>query len=493
MKIQHFILKHGYLIAILILAVIVRFWRIHDLTTFSGDQGVDFLIVKKMLIDGEITLLGPKLGHFSDIANIYLGPAYYYIISLPLYLSGFDPIGPILFVTVLSVITIILVYLFVKQYFSSSIALITSLLFAFSAPVIEQSRVPLNPNLIPFFTILLLFSLYKIVFDKKNVILWPFVLGFSSGILFQLHYLTITIILISHIAVILNKNIRIIVTSLAAFILAISPQILFELRHDYFITNQIILRMKSVDEILSSSNFIVNTSISISILLTSIFTSKYIFIGLLLLVMSLVTTYKIPLIYKQKYFLLMTMLFFSILVSSSTSFNPQFHYLSHTFVPFIIIFSMAAHMGLNAKIPPIFKLSIIIVLISVIALNLSVLNLDRTEGYTMAKGWNLTGIKKSSRIISDDVSSNKFNIVATLDGDTRARPYRFLVETYGKIPLGVENYPESEILYLVSRESEQEILNYSVWEVSSFKPFKFEREWPIQNGIKLYKLSKESP
>ena len=109
----------------------------------------------------------------------------------------------------------------------------------------------------------------------------------------------------------------------------------------------------------------------------------------------------------------------------------------------------------------------------------------------MPAGWNLKGEKKAAEIIVKDPDSlKKFNIAATLDGDTRAMPYRYLVEIKGKIPQDVEAYPQSEVIYLISKDDRQTIQKYSVWEVSSFRPFSVEQLAEIQNSIKIYKLKR---
>ena len=155
------LLKHHWqIIFILLFAALFRFFRIHDLTTFSGDQGVDFLIVKRMLVNGEFTLLGPKIGTFSDIAIIYLGPIYYYMIAPFLLLFNFDPIGPAVFISFLSVLTIIVIYLIGLVFFNKIVGIIASIIFAVSVPIVNEARVALNPNPEPFFSAVLIFALF---------------------------------------------------------------------------------------------------------------------------------------------------------------------------------------------------------------------------------------------------------------------------------------------------------------------------------------------
>ena len=69
-------------------------------------------------------------------------------------------------------------------------------------------------------------------------------------------------------------------------------------------------------------------------------------------------------------------------------------------------------------------------------------------------------------------------------------PYRYLLSVYGKNPLNVEQYPQADVLYLVSRDNLGQVREYSVWEVASFKPYNIIKLDDVQNGISVYKLTK---
>ena len=68
------------LIGILALAFFFRLYRIDEYMLFLGDEGRDMLIVKRMLVDGKFTLLGP----ITSVGSMYMGPIYYYIWQLVL-------------------------------------------------------------------------------------------------------------------------------------------------------------------------------------------------------------------------------------------------------------------------------------------------------------------------------------------------------------------------------------------------------------------------
>ena len=61
--------------AVILLAAALRFYRIREYLTFLGDEGRDVLVVKRMLLDGKFTLLGP----ITSVGSIYMGPVYYYL------------------------------------------------------------------------------------------------------------------------------------------------------------------------------------------------------------------------------------------------------------------------------------------------------------------------------------------------------------------------------------------------------------------------------
>ena len=161
MKLLRLVKKHWLIIIILVGAAILRFWRLEELTTFGGDQGYDFLIVKRILVDGKFTLLGPKIGPYNQIGNLYLGPAYYYLLAPFLLLFRLDPIGPAILTVILALGTVFLIYLIGTKFLSRSIAILASSLYAINAFLIDQSRASSNPHLIPFFAALQPIQLLK--------------------------------------------------------------------------------------------------------------------------------------------------------------------------------------------------------------------------------------------------------------------------------------------------------------------------------------------
>lgn len=492
MKVFKLVKFHWPIALILILAAVLRFWRLEELTTFGGDQGYDFLIVKRMIVDGDFTLLGPKIGPYNEIGNLYLGPAYYYLLAPFLLLFSFDPIGPAVLTVVLSLATILLIYLIGIKFFTKPIAFLTASFYSFNAFLTDQSRAPSNPHLIPFFAALATYCILEIVIKKSKSIAWPLICGFSLGIMFQLHYLTVSFAVSVVLIFLTARNLKDILLVSMAFIAAISPQIIFEARHNLFITNIFLKQISSGQNLSTSAIFneqlerstqsifmsFTNTANFLYLLIPIALISLFLYTGKNKKSLSLIT------------FLILTVAF-GLISASIYSGELGPHYFASFYVSFTLLLAISAISLFSHFTNFALRTIIIIALFQIFAGNILNLNLNRQEGFTMPTGWNLKGIKTASEIIASDVPGEKtFNIASTLNGDTRARPYRYLVETKGKIPLGVEHYPEAEILYLISRDDRVTIKSYTVWEVASFAPFEFESEWEIQNNIKLYKLAK---
>ena len=171
------------LIAVLTVASILRFYKISQYMTFLGDEGRDAIIVRKLLVDFDLILVGPG----TSIGNMYLGPLYYYMMAPALFLANFSPVGPAVEMAILGVITVLIVWLITKEWFGIKGAFIASFLYSISSTVIIYSRSSWNPNIMPFFSILSIYSIWSVW--KKFDFKWIFWLGIFLAFSLQSHYL----------------------------------------------------------------------------------------------------------------------------------------------------------------------------------------------------------------------------------------------------------------------------------------------------------------
>ena len=173
------------------IAIITRFYSLPSTYLFQGDQGRDALQVYSLVIERQPILLGPT----TSLGHLYLGPFFYYFIAPSLIISNFNPVGPAVFQAILSIGTVLAIYLFSRKILSPITSAIVGIFVAFSPALITYGRFSWNPNPSPLFSILFLWSLFIFLRTKKNRwFLWSM---FFMTILWQLHYVMLVLMPIS--------------------------------------------------------------------------------------------------------------------------------------------------------------------------------------------------------------------------------------------------------------------------------------------------------
>jgi len=189
---------------------------------FLGDQGRDVIIIRDFLKHGNMFFIGPQ----TSIGNMYLGPFYYYFIAPSLLLAGFSPLGPAVFVALLSILTTYLIYIICQKYFDSKTGYIASLLFALSPVVIRYSNFSWNPNVMPLFALLFIYFV-----DQKKYVFasFAFIMCLNS------HYLALILLLPAVYILLLDYkklNLKSLAIAIIIFLSSLTPQLLFDLKHN---------------------------------------------------------------------------------------------------------------------------------------------------------------------------------------------------------------------------------------------------------------------
>ena len=230
------------LIFIVLLALVLRLYRIEGYMTFLGDEGRDVRVVRNIL-RGDLAFIGPQ----TSVGGMYLGPLYYYMMAPALLLSGLNPVGPAVMVALLSVVTIILTWYFGRRWFGPLTGILTAFLFTISPVSIIHSHSSWNPNPMPFFALLSVWGIYQVWANQKYRFL-PLV-GLSIAFALQMHYLSLLLLpllgifwLISLKQVWIKKKLRktFLTQTLWAvllFLFLMSPLLLFDLKHNYMNLN----------------------------------------------------------------------------------------------------------------------------------------------------------------------------------------------------------------------------------------------------------------
>jgi len=170
------------LVVILAVASFLRLYNLEATQHFLGDQGRDSLIVAKIFKEFDPVFIGPV----TSIGNMYLGPLYYYFMMPWLWLSYPSPMGPIIAIAVLGILTVWFVYKLGLELVGEKAALIAAAAYSFSSTVVNLSRFSWNPNPAPLFGLFTVYSLTKVWRGEAKHWVW---LGVWISVLSQLHYM----------------------------------------------------------------------------------------------------------------------------------------------------------------------------------------------------------------------------------------------------------------------------------------------------------------
>lgn len=243
------------LISILFAGAFLRLYRIGEYMTFLGDEGRDAIIVRNLLVYADPILVGPG----TSIGNMYLGPLYYYLIAPFLYIFNFSPVGPSIMVALFGIATIFLVWWVSREWFGAVAASLAAFFYAIAPVVIIYNRSSWNPNIMPFFSLLCVYAVWRIWKGREWI--WLPVLGFSYAFVLQSHYLglllgpmlaffiglTIWSIYGPHAQLVRNKKqndnkkyfLNYMAIGIAIFLFLMSPLVIFDARHEWRNANAI--------------------------------------------------------------------------------------------------------------------------------------------------------------------------------------------------------------------------------------------------------------
>ncbi len=224
---------------ILLVAAFLRLYKIDEYLTFLGDEGRDVMIVRRLLVNFDPILIGPG----TSIGNMYLGPHYYYLMAPFLFIANFSPVGPAVMVALLSLVTVFLIYYIGREWFGRTAGIIASLLYAIAPTIIIYSRSSWNPNIMPFFALLSIYSMWRVYIKKEFLFL--VLSAFCLAMALNSHYLGLllvpvlgfywflTFLQVKVKKLELKKFIKKTLLSVFLFIILMSPLVIFDARHGY--------------------------------------------------------------------------------------------------------------------------------------------------------------------------------------------------------------------------------------------------------------------
>ncbi len=221
---------------ILVLFITLRSWRINKDLLIHYDQGRDLLASYQIWKLHRPTLIGPT----TDTPGVFVGPFYYYLISIPLFITHGHPVSAIVFLQLIELFSVYLLFLGAESLFGYQTAIASIIFISTSYSMVSFSRWLSNAFPVMIAGNILFFLLAKILKGRTNLFSIAF---FVAGIAWQsdpavgVGFLPFLLTL----SLILEKiSIKRIFFHLTYFLIPAIPQVIFEFRHQFLVTNNLI-------------------------------------------------------------------------------------------------------------------------------------------------------------------------------------------------------------------------------------------------------------
>ncbi len=222
---------------------------------YTYDQGRDFLAAAQIVMERDITLIGPTTG----IDGLFHGAWWYYLLTIPFVLFGGSPIGYYYFMFVIHLVSLVGLYVFLRRHVGETYALLAGLLVATSPYFISKGIfVGNNIMVLPVFLLFLClnycFFLNSKTYRDTKVAwynrreMWIAFLGVSLGFVAEFEVSFGMFLIPSYIilAAVFPTLRKVIYTRwggpwfVGGLFLPFVPRLVFELRHNFLQTRTII-------------------------------------------------------------------------------------------------------------------------------------------------------------------------------------------------------------------------------------------------------------
>jgi hypothetical protein len=516
-----------FLALFIVIAFVLRFANITKLQFFTYDQSRDALFIKRMIVDKEFRLLGTQ----TSLPGMYLPPFYFYTITPVLWLSQLNPAGIDIYSALIGVLTVPAVFFIANKVFGRPAGMFSAGLFAVSPLIVELTRRAWNPNTLPFFVLIAFYFLYQYYKERK---LKDFLLAFGLyGYCLSLHFGAWTLaplFIFSWLFFVLkNKDFKGVLGSLALIFFFVSPLLLFELRHNFFLTSQAKIFFFDGGHVGPSGNFF-EPFLSSLVSLFTILISGRIFVGygaplefagslkdlfslskpisvvaqkpfsisfqwwgtLIFLAVALLSLYYFWKKRKESFILplLLTWIWIVWAVFSSRMYSGKFFFFYYLFVfpaPVLLFGFLGQRLWQFKRIKPF----VLISFLAIVAFHVY-------NTTVFAPAWrDFNDLKQVGLLIANNASAEPFNI-ATIQReadrwDRNAVDYRYFVEAYGgkrALDWYPQDYQNAKYLFVVDETGQADVLNSKIMEIESFNPKEIVGQWEAGKGVIIYKLAK---
>lgn len=219
---------------------------------FNMDNARDFVDVREMVELKKMRLIGPT----SAIDGLFNGPIWYYLLAVPYIISNGDPYAAVLMMNILWFVGGLFLLRFISKLNALSIILV-GLIWATSDYIVLASLYSFNPSPVLFLTPVFVYLILKYLETKK--LLFSFLSFFTGGVFFNFEMnFGVFVPAIIFFTVLfykreLLKTVNFWLGSIG-FIICLIPQIFFDLRHQFIMSNAVLGFLQTEGEKGSSFN-----------------------------------------------------------------------------------------------------------------------------------------------------------------------------------------------------------------------------------------------
>ena len=226
---------HTTTLLLLLIIAIATFFRAYKLVAnfdYAHDGDLFSWIIKDIVVDGHLRLIGQQ----TTAPGIFIGPAFYYILIPFFFLTNMDPVGAVIPVTLLGILTVLAYYYVFSKLFNKGIGLIASFLYGIllSNVFFDRRIVPSTPT--NMWLVLYFYSISMISRGKLFVI--P-LLGFLIGLVWHIHVALLPALLIIPIALVVGKKTpskKQVILFFTTLSIPSIPLVIFEAKHNFIQT-----------------------------------------------------------------------------------------------------------------------------------------------------------------------------------------------------------------------------------------------------------------
>ncbi len=219
--------KPSFWILLLIFAfeLFLRTYQINIKFPFGYDQVDNAWAAKNIVFNHWFPLVGMVA---KENSGVYIGPAYYYFISLFYWLFNLNPAASQVISIVSALFTFFTLYYVVKKLFSTEMAIIAVAINTFNFHTIVFDGIQWPVQILPAVSLIIFYLLYKVLLGEVKKII-P--LAIMVGIAFNLHFTAIFFPIIIILSLPLfprtKETLKYIVFGLPFFIIWLIPNIIY--------------------------------------------------------------------------------------------------------------------------------------------------------------------------------------------------------------------------------------------------------------------------